>query len=84
MVNGIAVVGVAIAPLLTSRFKISIKTIFVFGWSLMSTSLVMVVIFQLAGLPVLILISLSILEFAWQISGGCFFFVYASQVANET
>jgi hypothetical protein len=77
-------VGAGIAPFLTSHFKLSIKTIFLIGWSLMSVSLCMVVLFQLTGVPIMILISLTIQEFAWQISGGSFFFVYVSQVANET
>lgn len=47
LVDLTAVLGVATAPLLTGYFKIGIKSIFVFGWSLMSICLLMIVIFQL-------------------------------------
>jgi len=67
-----------VGPLLTLVFKMSIKTIFVLGWALMSTALVGTVVFQLADVPAMTLISLSLLQFAWQISGGSFFFVYVS------
>jgi hypothetical protein len=66
MVNGIGLVGAIVGPVLKSfRPSISIKSIFVVGWALMSLSLVMVVIFQLAGVPAMLLVSLALLEFAW-------------------
>jgi hypothetical protein len=78
LINGIGLIGAIVGPFLALSFKLSIKTIFVIGWALMSTALVMTVIFQLADVPAMTLISLSLLEFAWQISGGSFFFVYVS------
>ena len=78
LINGIGLIGAIVGPSLALSFKLSIKTIFVIGWALMSTALVMTVIFQLADVPAMTLISLSLLEFAWQISGGSFFFVYVS------
>lgn len=71
-----------IGPLLTKW--LSIKTILVIGWSGMSASLIFVVIFALAGVPVGILIAFTTLGIAWQMSGGSFFFVYVAQVTNHT
>lgn len=72
LINGVALIGAIVGPFLTQSFKLSIKTIFVIGFALMSTALVLAVIFLLADVPVMTLISLSLLGFAWQISGGSY------------
>jgi len=50
----------------------------------MSISLVIVVIFDLSDVSVMILVGLGLLTFSWQATGGTYYYVYCSQIANET
>ena len=75
-INGFQVIGAIIGPLLNNF--LTIKTIMVLGWTIMSLSLSLVVIFQLSGVPFGILLAFVLLGIGWQISGGSFFFVYVS------
>lgn len=75
-INGFQVIGAIIGPLLNNF--LTIKTIMVLGWTIMSLSLSLVVIFQLSGVPFGILLAFVLLGIGWQISGGSFFFVYVA------
>jgi hypothetical protein len=62
---------------------LSVKSILVTGQLAMTVSLIFVVVFQLANVPVMVLVSMICMIILFQSSMGSYFFVYVGQVAIE-